>query len=71
MKFKKILNEFEVQTSWDIFKLFLKIYWTTLSSMVKYHTQSVFEKEIPTQKQYTNTKMFKLKSKQVLYASTK
>ena len=45
-KNKKFKNEFQVQTSWDIFKLFLKIYWTTLSSMVKYHTKLVFEKEI-------------------------
>ena len=38
--------KFEVQTSWDIFKLFLNIYNSTLSSMVNQCIQKVFEKEM-------------------------
>ena len=42
---QKIQNKIKVHTDRDIFKLFLKIFKTTLSPMVKYHAQLVFEKE--------------------------
>ena len=66
-------NKFKVQTGWDIFKLFLKIYWTTLSPMAKYQTQLVFEKEIiwfQSQMHLYKYSNVQLKFKQVLDAST-
>ena len=43
---KKSKNKFKVQTGWDIFKLFLNIYNSTLSSMVNQCTHKIFEKEM-------------------------
>ena len=39
-------NKFEVQTGWDIFKLFFHIYNSTLSSIVNQCIHKVFEKEM-------------------------
>ena len=52
-------NKFEVQTGWDIFKLFLNIYRTTLSSMVNQCTHKICENEIiwfQSQMKFTNAK---------------
>ena len=57
-------NKFKVQTGWDIFKLFLNIYRTTLSSIVNQCTHKVFEKEIiwfQSQMKFTNVKIFQLR----------
>ena len=43
---KKNKNKFKVQTGWDIFKLFLNIYNSTLKSMVIQCIHKVFEKEM-------------------------
>ena len=43
---EKSKNKFEVQTGWDIFKLFLNIYNSTLSSMVNQCIHKIFKKEM-------------------------
>ena len=43
---KKSKNKFKVQTGWDVFKLLLDIYNSTLKSMVIQCIHKVFEKEM-------------------------